>query len=111
MYDSKYFLGGLKKQVEQMGGDVIVTLVLHSGGTFYVRDVVETHSGYVLLNVWHDSKGRPMKAPSSDVFNMEVPSGYHSISVSFESISMIDIIPTNAEERKRIGFIPNSDND
>ncbi|UCF60131.1 MAG: hypothetical protein JSV37_10215 [Anaerolineaceae bacterium] len=104
MYDAEYFLSGLKRQVDEAGGDAIVTLVLHSRESFYVRDVVKTHPGYVMLNVWHGQDGRPIKAPSSEAYSQEYPEGYHPISVSFESISMIDVLPTSADERRRIGF-------
>jgi hypothetical protein len=104
MYDANYFLSGLKRQVEEEGGNAIVTLVLRSGGTLYVRDVVETNPGYVLLNVWHDNSGRPIQAPSSDAYSQEIPHGYHALSVSFESISLVDVIASSSVERKRIGF-------
>jgi hypothetical protein len=104
MYDADFFLSSLKKQVDQEGGDAIVTIVLHSRGTMYVRDVVETHPGYVLLNVWHDKRGRPIQAPSSDAYSQEVPDGYHSVSISFESISLVDVMASSAADRQRIGF-------
>jgi hypothetical protein len=104
MFDSEFFLRGLKKQVEQEGGDAIVTMVLHSGGTMYIRVVVETHPGYVLLNVWHDSNGRPIESPSSDAYSQEVPEGFHSVSVSFASISQVDVMASSAADRQRIGF-------
>jgi len=104
MYDADFFLRGLKKQVEQEGGDAIVTLVLHSGGTMYVRDVVETHPGYVWLNVWQGRTGRPIQAPSSDAYSQEVPEGYHSVSVAFEIISLVDVMASSAADRQRIGF-------
>ena len=104
MYDSQYFLTALDRQVSEAGGDAIVTLVLHKGGTLYVRDVVETHPGYVLLNVWQDGRGRPIQAPSSDAYSQEVPQGFHPLSVSFESISFVDVMPSSAADRRRIGF-------
>ncbi|KPJ89670.1 MAG: hypothetical protein AMS17_01030 [Spirochaetes bacterium DG_61] len=105
MYDGNYFLTGLRHQVRETGGDAIVTVVLHSGGSFYVRDVFETHPGYVMLNIWHGSGGKPIVAPSSDAYSQEIPEGYHPMSVAFESISTIDVMPTSEEERRRIGFI------
>ena len=104
MYDANYFLTGLKQQVEQAGGDAIVTMVLHSGGTFYIRDVIETYPGYAMLNIWHGQGGRPIRAPSSNAYSQEIPEGFHPISVAFESISIIDVMPTNEDERRRIGF-------
>ena len=104
MYDAQYFLSGLNRQVEDEGGDAIVTMVLRSGGTLYVRDVVETHPGYVLLNVWHDRNGRPIQAPSSDAYSQEFPDGFHAHSVSFESISQVYVMASSAAERQRIGF-------
>ena len=104
MYDADFFLTGLKKQVDLEGGNAIVTMVLHSRGSMYLRDVVETHPGYVLLNVWHDRNGRPIQAPSSDAYSQEVPDGYHSVSISFESISIVDVMASSSAERQRIGF-------
>jgi hypothetical protein len=104
MYDANYFLSGLKRQVEGEGGNAIVTIVLRSGGSLCVRDVVETNPDYVLLNVWHDSSGQPIQAPSSDACRQEIPHGYHALSVSFESISLADVMASCSVERKRIGF-------
>ena len=104
MYDAEYFLSGLNHQVDEAGGDAIVTLVLHSRETLYVRDVVKTHPGYVMLNVWHSQDGRPIKEPSSEAYSQEYSEGYHPISVLFESTSMIDVMPTSADERRNIRF-------
>jgi hypothetical protein len=92
MYDANYFLNGLSRQVEEEGGGAIVTMVLRSGGTLYVRDVVETHPCDVLLNVWHDGTGRPIQVPSSDTYSQEVPNGHQAHSVSFEAISHVDVM-------------------
>jgi hypothetical protein len=104
VYDAEYFLTGLNRQVLEAGGDAIVTVVLHRGGTLHIRDVVHTHAGYVLLNVWHDSEGRPIESPSSDAYSHEVPDGFHPVSISFESISFVDVVPSSAADRRRIGF-------
>ena len=104
MFDANYFRNGLRRQVEEEGGDAIVTLVLRSGGTAYIRDVVQTHPGYVFLNVWHDRNKRPIQAPSSDAYSQEVPNGYHALTISFESISMVDVMASSSADRERIGF-------
>jgi len=104
MYAADYFLNGLNRQVEEESGDAIVTIVLRSGGTLYVRDVVETHPGYVLLNVWHDGTGRPIQTPSADTYSREVPDGYHAHSASFELISHVDVMASSSAKRQRLGF-------
>ncbi len=109
MYTADCFQNGLNRQVEEEGGDARVTMVLRSGGTLYVRNIVETHPGYVLLNVWHDGIGRPIQAPSSDTYSQEVPDDYHAHSVSFEAISHADVMASSSAERQRIGFNTSAD--
>ena len=69
-----------------------------------MRDVVNTESGLVMLNVWHGSGGRPIESPSSDAYSQEEPSGYHQIALAFESISIVDVVPADESDWGRIGF-------
>ena len=104
MFDVDFFLRGLKAQVAQLGAPAIVRLLLHSGTECYVRDVVETHAGYVLLNIYHGNQGRPIVASSSSAYSEDTPIGYHPQAVAFESIARVEVLPTTEEDRRRIGF-------
>ena len=104
VFDADYFLRGLREQVQLLGGDVVVNVTLHTGGEFYVRDVIETHGGFVMLNVWHGQGRRPIVSSSSSAYSDDVPSGYHPISVSYESISWVNVLPADEEIHKQIGF-------
>lgn len=106
MLDATYFLGGLREQVDQLDGKAVVRIALHSGAEYYVRDVVHTGDGFVMLNVYHGREGRPIVSSSSSAYAEDVPSGFHPVSISFESISNIDVLPTSDEDRRRIGFNP-----
>ena len=104
MIDADYFLRGLRQQVQELGGNVVVNVYLHSGGEFYVRDVIETHGGFVMLNVWHGQGRRPIVSSSSSAYSEDVPSGYHPTSISYESISWVNVVPADEEIHNRIGF-------
>jgi len=104
MIDADYFLRGLRQQVQELGGKVVVSVILHSGGEFFVRDVIETHGGFVMLNVWHGQDRRPIVSSSSSAYSEEVPIGYHPISVSYESVSWINVVPADEAIHSRIGF-------
>lgn len=105
VFDADYFLHGLKEQVGDLGGSVVVNFILHSSGEFYVRDVLKTHGGFVMLNVWHGQGIRPIVSSSSSAYSDNVPSGYHPVSISYESISLVDVVPTDEEIYERIGYI------
>lgn len=92
MYDANYFLNILKKQIADEGGDALVTISQRSVGSIYVRNVVKSLPGYVLLNVWIDESGKPIPSPSSNSYSREIPYGYHAVSVSYESISHVNIM-------------------
>lgn len=51
MFDANNFQGVLKTQAEQVGPNAVAKLYLHNGTEYLIRDVVEAHAGYVLLNV------------------------------------------------------------
>ena len=104
MIDADYFLQGLSRQVQELGGTALVSITLHAGGDFYVRDVVETHQGHVLLNIWHGEAGRPIASPSSSAYTEELPSGHHPVAIAFESISCVNVLPAETEIHRRIGF-------
>lgn len=104
MYDAQFFLDTLKGLVANEGGEAIVTIVLRSGAMYYIRDVIKTHGGYVDLNVWHNSRNAPIQSPSSDAYSQEIPAGYHAVSVSFESISHVNVMGVSTNDRRRIGF-------
>lgn len=104
MFDASYFREGLKKQVEQVGGNPVVKLALHSGEMHLVRDVVETRDGFVLLNVYPSGHPAGIVAASTSAYSNVPPSGYHPLAVAYEAISNVYLSTTSAAQRPRIGF-------
>ena len=104
MIDQDYFKKGLNRQVKERGGYAVVVVNMTSGGELYVRDVVETHQGFVMLNVWVGSFGMPIVSPSSNAYVQEVPSGYNQVALPYQSISWVNVMEVPEDVGERVGF-------
>ncbi len=105
MFDADYFREGLRKQVEEAGGNPVVKVVLHAGREYLVRDVVQTAPGYVMLNVYPPEETAGIVAPSSSAYSTVPQAGYHPTAVAYEAIAQVYVSNTTSEMRRRIGFI------
>ena len=106
MFDATYFREGLRKQVDQVGGNPVVKVALHSGEMYLVRDVVETLDGVVLLNVHPADAPAGIVAPSTSAYSGTPSPGYHPLAIAYEAIANVYLSTTTAAQRPRIGFNP-----
>ena len=106
MFDAKYFRESLAKQVENVGGNPVVRMVLNDGQEYLVRDVVETTPGYLLVNVHPPETTGEIVAASTSAYSMVPETGFHPAAVAYESIAHVYLSTTTAEQRPRVGFNP-----
>ena len=92
MFDQGYFTGGLKTQLEKIGGNPVVEITLATGERYFVRSVEETTTGYIVLDVH--------PRPGSTVLE----SGTQVLSVPYETIACVLVSSTAADKSPKIGF-------
>jgi hypothetical protein len=97
VFERKYFIETLPLMVAGNGGFTAVRLQTYDGPDYLVRDVIETHEGSVTLNTYVDANGNtPIISSSSSMYDVDpcFPVGYVNITIPFENIRFVKVIPT-----------------
>jgi hypothetical protein len=85
-------------QVAEYHNSAYVRLLTYGGGDCLMRDVVKTYEGAISLNVLLDSSGiAPIVSGSSSFheFGVTMPTNDKGITIPFEQIAEIHVVPAN----------------
>lgn len=99
MVGREYFVETLPLLVAGHGGFAIVRIHTKSGSGYVVRDIIKTHEGSITFNAWVDSTGdEPIVCSSSSMYEFDVrmPSGINIMTLPFEDILDVQIVPASA---------------
>ncbi len=91
MFTPRYFREELTRLAQTMGCTPIVEMHLHAGATYQLHSIVETHEGYVVLEIY-PAGGRPMETADR-------------LTVAYEAIADVVFLRPESDEKARLmGF-------
>lgn len=92
MFDQTYFSGGLKAQVDKIGGNPVVEVALLTGERYFVRSVDQATSGWVVLDV-HPRPG-----------SSALQRGPQVLTIPYATVASVLVSGTTVEQSPKIGF-------
>ena len=87
-FDKRFFTHTINELARTAGDYPVAQLFLSRGVSYFIEKVVESHDGYVVLDVWVPDAAKPIMQSTSQVFVMDdVVGRTQSETVAYWSIS------------------------
>jgi hypothetical protein len=104
MFDAHYFRSTLQKDVDALGGDPIVEVLLLNGHAHRVRAVLDAGDGHVTLETYPAKGDLGHDRPRfGDAKGAAAPDTFRT-ALSYESIAAVVLDPAPTQVRPRAGF-------
>jgi hypothetical protein len=103
MFDAHYFRSTLQKDVDALGGDPVVEVLLLNGHAHRVRAVLDAGDGHVTLETYQAKGDLGHDRPRFGETKGAAADTYRT-AVAYESIAAVVLDPAPAQVRPRAGF-------
>jgi hypothetical protein len=74
-FDKQFFTHTLNELARKAGDYPVAQLFLARGVSYFIEKVVESHDGYVVLDVWVPDAAKPIMQSTSQVFVIDDVAG------------------------------------
>lgn len=101
MIDKNYFVAELPKQINRLGANPVVCVLLGDGSEYFVRGIDGVTDGYVMLNVYPIASAATFHAPSH--YDVAKADSY-PVTVPFELIARVQLSNSTQDQRPKVGF-------